>query len=72
MKQGREHLANQTAPTMGDPTEPIWQGDSLGQKLGEAEGNGSGVRLLGSNISQQCGPEQVKLASQFPNRDNTQ
>ena len=35
---------------MGDPTEPIWQGDSLGQKLGEAEGNGSGVRLLGSML----------------------
>lgn len=35
---------------MGDPTEPIWQGGSLGQKLGEAKGNGSGVRLLGSML----------------------
>lgn len=35
---------------MADPTEPIWQGDSLGQKLGEAEGNGSGVRLLDSML----------------------
>ena len=35
---------------MGDPTERIWQGGSLGQKLGEAEGNGSGVRLFGSML----------------------
>ena len=35
---------------MGDPTEPIWQGDSLGQKLGEAEGNGSGVRIFLSSV----------------------
>ena len=62
---------------MGDPTEGIWQGGSLGQKLGEAEGNGSESQTIwlnaGFNISWQCEPKQVKLlAPQFLNRDNTQ